>query len=297
MSPVFLIPIYCLLLAAASFAGGWLPSLIQLTHLRKQLIISVVAGVILTVALLHMLPHAISYLKSGLWVGGSMLCGLLVMFFLVRVFQTHPHDDVDLHHHEHDHDTHRHETKKNKSHHWVGLLVGLTLHSLLDGVAIAASISAEASHLINGRSNLLPILGLGTFLAVLLHKPLDALAITSLMESGDAAKGDRRFVNIIFALTCPCGILLFWIVASQIDVGQSLLLGCALAFSAGLFLCIALSDLLPEVAFHSHDRGKLSAALLLGVGIAVAVELLHSHRSPVVDLQQNETNVTKEMTD
>ena len=38
----------------------------------------------------------------------------------------------------------------------------------------------------------------------------------------------------------------------------------ALAFSAGTFLCIALSDLLPELQFHAHDRFKLSVALLAG---------------------------------
>jgi zinc and cadmium transporter len=43
---------------------------------------------------------------------------------------------------------------------------------------------------------------------------------------------------------------------------------CALAFSAGTFLCISLSDLLPELQFHQHDRVKLSAALLLGLAVA-----------------------------
>ena len=212
MSPLLLIVVYCVLIGLASLLGGWLPSLVQLTHLRKQLVISVVAGVILTVALLHMVPHAIDYLKSGLWVGGCMLCGLLVMFFLVRVFQTHPHDDTALGVHDHDHDHnqhHDHKQQRTSSHRWIGLLIGLTLHSLLDGVALAASISAEASHLGNvgpANSGTVPllgtgVLGLGTFLAVLLHKPLDALAITSLMQSGDAAKSERQFINGIFALT------------------------------------------------------------------------------------------------
>ena len=35
---------------------------------------------------------------------------------------------------------------------------------------------------------------------------------------------------------------------------QQIVVGCALAFAAGVFLCIALADLLPEVAFHAHDR-------------------------------------------
>ena len=45
----------------------------------------------------------------------------------------------------------------------------------------------------------------------------------------------------------------------------------ALAFSAGAFICIALSDLLPEVQFHSHDRMKLTVAFLLGIGLAYAI--------------------------
>jgi zinc and cadmium transporter len=44
----------------------------------------------------------------------------------------------------------------------------------------------------------------------------------------------------------------------------------ALAFSAGTFLCIALSDLLPELQFHEHDRLKLSLALLGGFALMAA---------------------------
>ena len=50
--------------------------------------------------------------------------------------------------------------------------------------------------------------------------------------------------------------------------------------SAGVFICISLSDLLPEVQFHSHDRLKLSAALLLGIVTAWAIGFLepaHTH--------------------
>jgi len=41
--------------------------------------------------------------------------------------------------------------------------------------------------------------------------------------------------------------------------------GFALAFSAGTFIFIALSDLLPEVQFHRHDRVPLFLALVAGV--------------------------------
>jgi len=54
----------------------------------------------------------------------------------------------------------------------------------------------------------------------------------------------------------------------------AIFLGCALAFCAGSFLCIASSDLLPELQFHSHDRLKLSIALIAGLTIAVLIKQL-----------------------
>ena len=53
-----------------------------------------------------------------------------------------------------------------------------------------------------------------------------------------------------------------------------------MAFSAGIFLCISLGDLLPEVHFHSHDRLQLSGMLLLGVLLALLIEVSHSHEQP-----------------
>jgi zinc and cadmium transporter len=143
-------------------------------------------------------------------------------------------------------------------HPWVGIAVGLSIHSAVDGVALASSTLAEEGH---GAA------GLGTFLAVLLHKPLDALAVAALMVGWPART--RWIVNVLFALVCPLGAALFVMGAGSHEV-----LGPALALSAGAFLCISLGDLLPELQFHRHDRLKLSAALLLGVAIAYGITFL-----------------------
>ena len=50
--------------------------------------------------------------------------------------------------------------------------------------------------------------------------------------------------------------------------------GTALGFSAGVFLCISLSDILLKVQFHSHARLKLAAAHLAGVRLAWGIGLL-----------------------
>ena len=68
------------------------------------------------------------------------------------------------------------------------------------------------------------------------------------------------------------GAVLFYFGASHFADANAAFLGCALAFCAGTFLCIASSDLLPELQFHSHDRFKLSFALLAGLTVAVLIK-------------------------
>ena len=77
--------------------------------------------------------------------------------------------------------------------------------------------------------------------------------------------------NILFALMCPLGALLFFFGVDFLADSRNHVVAAALAFSAGAFICIALSDLLPEVHFHSHDRIKLTAAFLLGIALAFAI--------------------------
>jgi len=287
MSLTALLTVYCVLIVLASLVGGWLPSLLRLTHLRMQVTMSLVSGLMLGIAMLHMLPQAAEQLDSMTSVAGAMLAGLLVMFFLLRVFHVHAHGEFDEeacghegcdHHHVHGHrhgHHHHDDTDATGGHqlNWIGLFVGLAIHTLLDGVALAASTVADASH----HTQDVAIFGLGTFLAVTLHKPLDALAITSLMHTSGWSSRSQALVNFGYALMCPLGAMLFWFGASHIAAGQNSAVGYALAFSAGFFLCIALGDLLPEVQFHSHDRWKLSVALLAGVAISIGVELTHSH--------------------
>ncbi len=146
---------------------------------------------------------------------------------------------------------------------WLGLLLGLSIHTVVDGIALGAVMRAEPAA---GAG----ILGMGVFLAVLLHKPLDALSIETVMATTGADTQARHWVNLAFAALCPAAAIAFWLLADP-GVASGLLLPAALAFSAGAFVCIALGDLLPEIQFHSHDRFKLTLLFLLGICIAWAI--------------------------
>jgi len=264
--------VYCVLIIFASLSGGWLPTIMDLTHTRMQLIISFVGGLMLGVSFFHMLPHSLEETKSIDRTVWWIMAGLIAMFFLLRTFHFHHHGVAETddgtcdtpHEHEPHHHAHHHEGPHKLS--WTGVALGLAMHTLLDGLALAASVQADARY---GATTW--ALGVGTFAAILLHKPLDAVSITTLMAASGWSSGWRNSVNAGFALMCPLGAAMFWLGLRQFAGVQHVIIGCALAFSAGVFLCISLSDLLPEIEFHRHDRFKLSFALLAGVGLAYAI--------------------------
>ena len=276
LTPTWLLTIYCALVLLASLAGGWLLLIIHPTHTRLQTATSFVAGLMLGIALLHFLPDAAEQLHSFDRTAEWVLGGFLAMFFLQRFFHFHHHDspegdpedcDAQEHDHVHDHEHHAHTLadKSAQQLSWVGTALGLTLHSLFDGLALAASVAAGAQ----GHAKLA---GLGVAMVVILHKPFDALAISTLMTASGSSRFSRHLLNTLFSLVSPAGAVLFYFGASHFADSNGVLLGCALAFCAGTFLCIASSDLLPELQFHSHDRLKLSIALIAGLAVAVAIK-------------------------
>lgn len=314
-----LLALYCLVIVMASAAGGHLPSLMRMTHLRTQLLLSFVGGLMLGISLLHLLPHAVVTLGSPSSAGFACLLGIVGMFLLLRMFHPpHAHGFVGAtvstglavasrtencnrhgqgHGHGHGHGKGQGEGEGNEDEPeqgqeqgngrgresfanrgpsrrrgmgWIGILIGLWLHTMIDGFALAAGTVADAQHA--G----LAFAGLGTFLAIALHKPLDAFAITSTMGSSGWSPLHQGIVNVVFAIACPVGAMLFYFGVTQLT-DSATFLGWGLAVSAGFFICISLSDLLPEVSFHQHDRGKLTLSLLLGIGLAFVVENLPGH--------------------
>lgn len=287
-----LLIVYCILILLASLAGGWIPLLINLTHRRMELAVSFVAGVMLGVALLHMLPHALGGEAAVQTVMLWLLGGFLVMFFTQRYFSYHHHgvpsekscDELQHDPNEHEH-AHGHQLS------WSAAMVGLSLHSVIAGVALAASMEAQR-HDAHG----VALAGMGTFLVIFLHKPFDSMTIGTLMAVGNRPTGMRHLVNGLFALAIPLGALLFHVGLLSTTQESSLIVQYALAFSAGTFLCISLSDLLPELHFHQHDRFKLSAALLCGLLLAWVISVFeakahgHDHADdPIIAPSQWET--------
>ena len=292
MSIPLILTLYCLAIMCASLLGGWIPMRLTLTHSRLQIANSLIGGFMLGVALLHLLPHALLHAAPGpvtLW----MTAGVLTMFILERVFHYHQHDipshpgaDCDEapgHSHDHGHDCdHTHEDPhaphydgKTPKLSWSGAAVGLVLHSVIAGVGLGAAIKADAPFVTWP--------GLAILLVIVLHKPFDSMTLLALVVKGGHSHRKAHLINALFALAVPFGAALFIFGIASGAVEHSAVVSYALGFAAGVFLCIALSDLLPELHFHRHDAGKLTVCLVLGLALAWTInyfEMKNHNRVP-----------------
>lgn len=276
--------LFCAAIVGVSVLGGLLPLATVLTHTRLQLYLSVSAGAILGAVFFHMLPEAVR-LGSATTLRWTAV-GLLALFFLERFFAFHHHEaPADP---EEPCPTHPHEHAQGRGHsaglihpsapgggrseakgaslHWGAAAFGLAAHSLVGGVALASAAAAN-TEVRHGAGTV----AWGVFLATVVHKPADALTIVSLMLRAGVPRPLAHLVNFGFALMIPVGVALFFLGVDRLGPAAAASWTAAtLAFSAGTFLCIALSDLLPELQFHAHDRLTLSLALLAGFALMAA---------------------------
>jgi zinc and cadmium transporter len=289
--------LYSGLVLVASLLGGSVPLFGRVTHNRLQFYLSISAGVMLGASFFHVMPEAMEY--SGVYFGWWMSLGVVGLFCIERFIAPHSHEvDGGGHHHhheksgwhEHEH-THEHGHEKvdvpngHKDHRaaapavagWMAVL-GLTIHTFMNGVGLAGAVHAETGP--EATSKPLEILGLALpglvmFAAIVLHKPADALAISTVLSRKRVSRGLISLVQFGFAAMVPIGAWTFVRAGEALEEHlRTQLTGAALAFSAGTFLFIALSDLLPEVQFHRHDRIWLFLALAAGVAVMGGIAIL-----------------------
>jgi zinc and cadmium transporter len=273
---------YSVSILAVSLLGGVLPLLHRTSHTRLQLYLSLSAGVMLGAAFFHVMPEAMEI--SGPLFGWWMSLGVVGLFCIERFLAPHSHEahePEETCEHGHDHS----RTAAPPVAGWMAVL-GLTIHTFMNGVGLAGAVQFDLDSPTDAKW-VLP--GLAVFLAIVFHKPADALAISTVLGRKDVDRRKLALVQIGFACMVPVGILAFHITRGAIEKGlEHQVVGFALAFSAGTFVLIALSDLLPEVQFHHHDRVPLVLALLVGIFLMGGIAMLEPHKEPSASQKEQE---------
>lgn len=132
-------------------------------------------------------------------------------------------------------------------------LVGIAAESLIDGLAIATGFRTA------------PELGLLIAIAVFAHEAPRGLATTAIMRQANLTRGEVWAALLVDAGFAPLGVLLSGLIPAT--VFESLL-----GFTAGIFLYVGASDLLPEA--HRRFNMRVVFATLLGSGLIPVLGIL-----------------------
>lgn len=185
------------------------------------------AGALIGGAFLHLLPEAID-ISGDIGTFLLLIVGIVAFFVLERFLKWH-------HCHEegcpNDKNTYTHMS-----------LIGDAFHNLIDGIVIASSfvISVE--------------LGIATTLAVAAHELPQELGDFGLLIHGGFSRNKALFWNFVSSLAAVIGAVIGCFMAQYFDNLAYFLL----PFTAGGFLYIAMSDLIPEI----HKETKASKSIL-----------------------------------
>ncbi|HEU4342475.1 MAG TPA: ZIP family metal transporter [Candidatus Binatia bacterium] len=217
-----------------SLVGSFLPLLRDLSQRVLALLLSFSAGVLLGAVFFHMLPETGRVLTDR--VGWPILAGFLLIFVMERFVFIHACEEREC-------DIHQ-----------MGIpaFLGISLHSLLDGIALGAGL-------------ILPELGPVVLLAVVIHKMPDSMSISSILLSAGWRRGKVAILSLIFSLTTPVGALLAYLFLRALSPEN---VAIALGISAGTFLAIATADILPQI-HRLEERNPLTLVFLVG-GLTVS---------------------------
>jgi len=227
-----------------SFAGVFTLSLKkELLDKILFILVSFATGTLLGAAFLDLIPEAIEYEAANV-----MLFPLLgiVSFFIIEKF-------IFWHHH---------HTGEKEVHSFTYLnLIGDGFHNFIDGIVIAASFLHSIP------------LGIATTIAIIFHEIPQEIGDFSLLIHGGFSRGKALFFNFVSALAAVAGGILGFFFISSLEIALPYLL----AYTAGHFIYIALTDILPELMEQKDAKISLIQLISMIIGIAaiwVVINLL-----------------------
>lgn len=223
------------------------------------------AGVLLAAAFTDLLPEALheSEAKPILM---TTLGGILFFFLLEKFLRF-------FHHH------HEHGAKEKTSSSLI--IIGDTLHNALDGVAIGAAFLIS------------PSAGIVATIAVAAHEIPQEIGDFGLLLRNGMSKRNVLIVNIISAFaTTLTAVLTF-----SLGTSDSGIIPYLLAITAGFFIYIATSDIIPEIheKLPNNQRDFRPYLLLIGVAFVLIVSpIAHSFVEPSHEKENSENILVPE---
>ncbi len=201
-----------------------------------DVMVALSAGFMIAVSVGELLPESIA--RGGRSAALAALAGYMLVHLTQHTFARHFHFGEE---------THEVNTSVSAS-----ALVGLLLHTFFDGVAIASGFDVSAA------------LGFLVFMAILLHKLPEGLAISSLFLAAGAGRRAALGAAAALGVATVVGVLMTQYIAALRSLG--------LALSAGVTLYVAASNLVPE--FQAKLGWRMPISFFAGCGLFFAARMV-----------------------
>lgn len=234
--------LYSLIIFITAFIGGLICFTGKWSDELLHMFISFGAGIFIGTVFLHLLPEALGHSKSFIS-AIFVLTGFMLIFFIERFLFIKGNGGYDQNH-----------TVIS-----ITALVGLSIHSIIEGMGLAVGTQFES-------------LGSVIFISILAHKTTAAFSLASLFLLAKYSIKKRMWLLILFSLMTPLGALLFSKFLINPDVH---VLAPLLGLTTGTFLYVSVGELLPEV-FHTKEKRWVKLFLLI-VGILIMGLLSSAH--------------------
>ena len=218
-----------------TMTGGVLTALIPMTDKTETRLFSISGGMMLGLALSHMLPEAID--RSPIFALVGALCGFVIMMIAdeticARVEKSRNDSDV------------RGDAKYLP----YMIFAAIALHNIPEGIAIGAGSHTD--------------LALVTAIAIGIHNIPEGMSVALPVISS----GKSRIRAVLFAATCGTPTLLGGLIGALVCDEYASLLPLSLGAAAGAMTAVTL--------FELFRRGNDAPATSLGIGLAVALAVI-----------------------
>lgn len=211
-------------------------------NLLKKLLLFLVsfsAGALLGDAFLHLIPEVSEVNGFGIQQAMYILAGILI-FFALEKFICWRHCHV--------------VTSEDHPHPFATMnLIGDIFHNFLDGLIIAGTYTVNIP------------LGITTTIAVLLHEIPQEIGDFGVLLHGGFSRKKALILNFIVALSAVLGAVSILAMGPHVaDAGKIIV-----PFTAGGFIYIAGSDLIPEL--HKETKPLKSLIQLLSISLGIFI--------------------------
>lgn len=243
MNPIVLSLLLGLTAAAANVFGG---AIIVQKHWERNYLkyfVALGAGFMLATAIVEVFPASLEL--RGKDAAFLVLVGYLIIHFFEHTVTPHFHFGEETHEEQFLH--------ANKGY---SVLLGLTIHTFFDGIAITSGFLVSSW------------LGWIIFLAIFLHKIPEGFTITSVMLASGRSRRVAWGASVILGAATFAGVLTMAVLRHEVSFG--------LPISAGVTIYVAASDLMPEV--NREPGARTAFVVFIGVGFLFLLDrFFHVH--------------------